>query len=228
MLRRPLRLQDTQVITFDCYGTLIDWEGGAQQTLRELLARKGARTDEAAFFAEWERAQWSRIQKDYAPYRDIAAEAFAQVAVVHRLPLDADDARAFADSVGAWKPFPDTVEALRALKRHVRLGIVSNIDDDLLAATLRQLGVAFDPLTTAQQARAYKPSPVPFQHALEKLGLPPELVAHAAFGFEYDIGPAAALGMRTILVRRSRSEFPGSPVPDLIVADLAELAAQFA
>ncbi len=233
---RPVRLQNVQAITFDCYGTLVDWEGGAQQTLRRLLEKNagllpaGVPFEEVLdnFFQAWERAQWDRIHRDYARYRDIAREAVVEVAAVHGLPLGVSEGTVFADAIATWKPFPDTVAALRKLKQAgLRLGILSNIDDDILQATVKQLGVEFDLLMTAQQARAYKPSPVPFQRALERLGLPPAQIAHTAFGFEYDIGPAAQLGMRTILVRRSRVEFPPQPVPDLVVAHLAELASLF-
>lgn len=235
-MSRPLRLENVGVITFDCYGTLIDWEGGAQQTLRGLLEKNpallpaGVPLEEVLdnFFQAWERAQWDRIHRDYARYRDIARESVVEVAAVHGLPLGVSEGAAFADAIATWKPFPDTVAALRKLRQAgLRLGIISNIDDDILQATIKQLGVEFDLLMTAQQARAYKPSAVPFQRALERLGLPPAEIAHAAFGFEYDIGPAAQLGLRTILVRRSRVEFPPQPVPDLVVAHLAELASLF-
>lgn len=222
-----MRLRDIEAITFDCYGTLIDWGGGAQQTLRELLTRRGERADEEAFFQAWERAQRARLEQRYTPYRQIAAEAFAEAAAAQGLSLGEEDARAFADSIPTWKPFPDTLAALARLKRKFKLGIISNIDDDILAETVRHLGVGFDLLMTAEQARAYKPSPAPFQQAIEKLGLAPERIAHTAFGFEYDIATAAQLGLRTILVRRTRSRFPSMPVPDLTVADLGELAAHF-
>lgn len=214
-------------MTFDCYGTLVDWEGGAKGTLRALLASKDMRADEDAFFHTWERAQRARIDKEYAPYRQIAAEAFEEAARAQHLPLSAGDAEHFADSIAAWKPFPDTVAALKKLKEHLRLGIISNIDDDILAETVKMLGVEFDLLQTAQQARAYKPSPVPFQRALERLALPAARVVHAGFGFEYDIVAAAPLGFRTALVRRSRTDFPSTPVPDVTVGNLAELAALF-
>jgi len=227
MSARPQRLAAVEVMTFDCYGTLIDWEGGAKSTLRALLVLKDARADEEAFFQAWERAQRQRIQRSYAPYREIAAESFLEVARARSLPLAAQDAELFADSIATWKPFPDTVAALQKLKQYLRLGIISNIDDDILAATVTQLGVEFDLLQTAQQARAYKPSPVPFERALARLALPPPRVAHAAFGFEYDITTAAALGLHTVLVRRSRTDFLATPAPDLIVDDLAALAAVF-
>ena len=228
MAAQPLRLQDVEALTFDCYGTLIDWESGAKNTLQALVARWDLHADEDAFFQAWERAQRARIEQSYARYRDIAAETFAAVATAEHLPLGPEDARLFADSIAAWKPFPDVPAALATLKRRLKLGIISNIDDDILAGSVKQMGVEFDLLLTAEQARAYKPSPIPFQQALERLGLPAARVAHAAFGFEYDIATASRLGFRTILVRRARTDFPPQPVPDLVVADLKELAAQLA
>ena len=226
MSPRPLRLRDVAAITFDCYGTLIDWEEGARGTLRALLARRDARADESLFFERWERAQWEHIQRAYAPYREITAQSFLEVAAQQGLPLDASDARAFADSISRWAPFPDVSPALARLRQKgFLLGIISNIDDAILAESVTLLGVEFSLLLTAEQARAYKPSPLPFQRALEKLQLPAEQVAHAAFGFEYDISTASQLGFRTILVRRRRARFPPAPLPDLVVADLQELVA---
>ena len=180
MSPRPAGLKDIQAITFDCYGTLIDWEGGAKQSLRALLQKRRPR-DTGLFRAEfldelfraWERAQWTRIQQGYALYRQIAAESLEQVAAEHELPLTGADARAFADSIATWQPFPDTAAALAKLKQKVRLGLISNIDDDILSASVARLEVEFDLLLTAEQARAYKPSPLPFQQALERLDLPP-------------------------------------------------------
>jgi len=222
----PEALAGVEAMTFDCYGTLVDWEGGAKGTLRALLALKAVRADEEVFFAAWEQAQRRRIGA-YAPYRQIAADAFTEAAQAQQLPLAPDEAHTFADSIGSWRPFPDTVAALKILKQHLRLGIISNIDDDILGETVKRLGVDFDLLQTAQQAGAYKPSPAPFQQALQRLQLPAGRVAHAAFGFEYDIATAAALCFRTVVVTRGRADFPSAPAPDVIVADLRELAALF-
>jgi len=228
MALRPQLLAEVEVMTFDCYGTLIDWELGAKGTLRALLAVKDWRTDEEAFFQAWERAQRARIDGPYALYREIAAEGFLQVAREMHLPVNAGDAEHFADSIATWKPFPDTAAALASLQQRLKLGIISNIDDDILAETRKHLGVEFDFILTAQQARAYKPSPAIFERALSLMGRPAGRIAHAAFGFEYDIGPAQTLGLRTVLVKRRRVDFPATPVPDLVVNDLAELAAQLA
>lgn len=228
MTLRPQRLAEVDVLTFDCYGTLIDWELGAKGTLRALLAVKDARADEDAFFQAWERAQRVRIDGPYAPYRQIAADSFLEVAREMHLPVNADDAAHFADSISSWQPFPDTLAALTSLQKRLKLGIISNIDDDILAGTRPLLGVEFDFLMTAQQARAYKPSPVIFDRALQLIGRPADRIAHTAFGFEYDIAAAQAKGMRTVLVKRQRTGFPAAPVPDLVVSNLTELAALLA
>ncbi len=143
-MARPTRLKDVQVITFDCYGTLIDWESGAKQTLRELLTRHEVSTDEDVFFRAWERVQWVRIHQSYACYRDIVAESFLEVVQRYGLPCTEADAAAFATAIPHWPPFPEVPQALAALKHRLRLGIISNIDDDLLAGSVAQLGVDFD------------------------------------------------------------------------------------
>lgn len=216
-------LRQIRVLTFDCYGTLIDWEGGGRETLREIFRGQPLAVSEEEFFREWERIQFQRIQS-YRPYREIAAESFLRACAALGLDANPADAQAFAGAIGRWQPFPDTREALKKLHRRAKLAILSNIDDDILAQTVRLLGVEFDWTITAQQARAYKPSTEPFRLALERIAICPDAVAHVAFGFEYDIGPAAALGMKTILVKRTRVEIPPDPRPDLIVRDLAELA----
>lgn len=219
-------LRQTQVITFDCYGTLIDWEGGARRTLGEIFRGQPLPVSEEQFFAEWERRQFQLI-RSYRPYREIMAESFLAACSALRLPATPNDARAFADGIARWQPFPDTRAALARLHQKWKLAIISNIDDDIIAETVKLVGVDFDWIITAQQARAYKPSLEPFRLALRRMAVPAAQVAHAAFGFEYDIGPAATLGMKTILVKRTRVEFPTEPQPDLVVRDLAELADLF-
>ena len=219
-------LRQIRVLTFDCYGTLIDWEGGARETLREIFRGQPLPVSEEEFFREWERIQFRLIQS-YRPYREIVAESFLETCAALGLDAIPADAHAFAGAIGRWQPFPDTRGALAKLHRRAKLAILSNIDDDIIAETVKLLGVEFDWIITAQQAHAYKPSTAPFRLALERIAMQPDAVAHVAFGFEYDIGPAAALGMKTILVKRTRVLIPPEPRPDLIVRNLAELANDF-
>ena len=131
----------------------------------------------------------------------------------------ADGGPGLARSLAEWAPFPDTVPSLRKLARRRRLGIVSNIDRALLAGTLGRLQVPLSMTATAEEAGAYKPDPAPFHLALERLGLRPEEVLHAAFGWKYDLSPARALGLRTCFV--ARPTVCGLPPAQAIEADLS-------
>ena len=219
-----------EALTFDCYGTLIDWETGIWDALEPVLARHGAAVgrEEAlemhgALEAEAERP----------PYRDYKSVLRAVLDGIGRragfTPSDAER-DAFARSVGEWPVFPDTPAALRALQSRYRLAIVSNVDDDLFAATALRIGIAFDWIVTAEKARSYKPSSANFLLALERIGLPKERVLHVAQSLFHDIAPANALGLASVWVnrRQGRSGRGATPAatarPDLEVPDLRTLA----
>jgi 2-haloacid dehalogenase len=142
----------------------------------------------------------------------------------------AEDEASLPDSLSTWKPWPDTVAALRKLKSKFRLAILSNVDDDLFAATNPQLGVEFDEIITAQQARAYKPSPKIFELALTRIGAPTERVLHVGQSIFHDVIPAQSLGLSAVWVNRPSAR-PGVGAvraaagrPDLTVSSLEELA----
>jgi 2-haloacid dehalogenase len=134
-----------------------------------------------------------------------------------------------SESLPDWKPFPDTIDALKKLKSLYRLAIISNIDDDLFEATARRLEVPFDWVITAQQARAYKPAHEVFEYALKKIGLPREQILHVAQSVYHDIVPARALGIHTVWVNRragqsgSGATMSAEGSPDLDVVDLRSL-----
>jgi 2-haloacid dehalogenase len=136
---------------------------------------------------------------------------------------------AFAGSVGAWPPFPDTVPSLRAMAERYRLAVVSNVDDDLFAGSAARLGVRFDEVVTAEQVGSYKPSPAHFHEVLERLGVPRERVLHVAQSLYHDIAPAGELGIRSVWVNRragqegSGATAPSEARPDLEVLDLRTL-----
>ena len=140
------------------------------------------------------------------------------------------DVRSLAESVPAWPPFPDTVAALRRLKQRYRLAIISNIDDDLFAATRQHLGIEFDAVVTAEQAQSYKPSPRNFELALEALAIPRDQLLHAGQSIYHDVQPARSLGISTVWVNRVSARpgigavRPAQGIPDLEVPDLATLA----
>ncbi len=218
-------------ISFDCYGTLLDWESGILPVLRTLLARHDRTLADAAILELYGEVEAEAESGPYQSYRE-ALQSVVR-AFGDRLNFEATPAeiRSLHESVPLWPPFPDTVVALRQLKKRFKLAVISNIDDDLFAATGKHLGVEFDAVITAQQARSYKPAIHNFELALRTLALPPERLLHAAQSIYHDIVPARSLGIATVWVNR-RSARPGVGAvraamgqPDLEVPDLATLAA---
>jgi 2-haloacid dehalogenase len=218
---------EVKVATFDCYGTLIDWEGGAASFLYSLARRFDPDPPPGRVLRErWEEIQFGLLQQDYAPYREILASSLRAWAGERGFEPPDDAPEAFALAMESWQPFPDTVPALRAAKQSgLRLWIISNTDRAILDHSLRHLEVEFDGATVAEDVRAYKPSDPPFRQALRDIGVSPEEILHVAFGFKYDLAPAQRHGMRTAWVNRHREPAPGPERPEQEWDDLWPLAA---
>jgi 2-haloalkanoic acid dehalogenase type II len=216
-----------RVATFDCYGTLVDWEGGLGAFLYDLALRHAdpAPPPGRELRARWEAIQFELLAGEYRPYREILAESLRAWMDERGYAWAPEHGDALLRSMRSWQPFPDTRPALtRARERGLRLAIVSNTDRDIIEHTLRHIGVPFDAVITAEDARAYKPSDPVFEYALEKLGTPPGDILHVAFGFKYDIGPAARHGMGTAWVNRHAEGPPGDAPYDYEWRDLWPLA----
>jgi len=221
-----LAFHSFQAITFDCYGTLIDWESGILRVLRPLLSEHGKAVSHEEILELYAELEPAIQASKYQPYRLVLEEVVRGVGQHYGFSVSLDEARSLAASLKNWMPFPDTVAALRALKSQYRLGIISNTDDSLFAQTAQHLQVAFDWVITAEQARAYKPAPAIFELALKKIGLPAKKILHAGQSVYHDVIPAQQLGMSTVLVTRRG---PGavkrvSAQPDFQVPDLTTLA----
>lgn len=212
-------------LTFDCYGTLIDWEAGTIGALQPLLARHGVTLSDDEIIAAFQDLEEPLGQPPYKSYKEVLAGVVEGFGQRFSFPVGAAERDLLASSVPSWRPFPDTVKALRVLGRSYRLAVISNIDDDLFTATARQLGVPFDAVVTAQQARCYKPARAIFEEALRRLGVEPGSVAHVAEGVT-EIAPARQLGCATVWVRRNgRSARLLTEAPDFEVPDLQSLLA---
>jgi 2-haloacid dehalogenase len=214
-----------RIITFDCYGTLIDWEAGILGVLRSLFPALAAR-DLLLAYSELEPAIQSG---EYKRYRQVLHEVLAGISERFHVPLPAGQENALADSIRHWKPFPDTVTALRRLRSKYQLAVISNIDDDLFAHSARHLEVKFDHVITAQQVGAYKPSLRNFAVAEERIGVERAQWLHAAESIFHDVVPARQLGIANVWVnRRGAKDFGAtrmaSATPDLEVPDLKTLA----
>lgn len=225
-----LDLDRFEVLTFDCYGTLIDWEAGIIAAARRILARHGVSLPDEALLERYAAAEAAVEVGPYRPYRDVLAASLAIVARDSGVELTAEELAAFGASVADWPPFPDSAAALAALRGRFRLGVVTNCDADLFAASSAKLGEPFEWIVTAEEARAYKPSLRPFEVALARIGLPTERILHVAQSLYHDHLPAKRLGLATVWVNR-RHDRPGwgatppaEASPDLVVPDLATLA----
>jgi 2-haloalkanoic acid dehalogenase type II len=200
------------VITFDCYGTLIDWEDGITRAFRAAAAESGRALDDAAVLEAYERIEPAVEAEAYRSYRAVLEECARQVAEQLDFPLPECGPGFLAESVGRWRPFPDTVPALEQLARAgYTLGILSNVDDDLLAKTRILLEVPLSIVVTAEQVRSYKPAPGHFLEARRRIGDRPWL--HAARSLFHDIEATRALGIDSAWIRRSGKGSAPADVP---------------
>jgi 2-haloacid dehalogenase len=210
-------------LTFDCYGTLIDWETGVIAALRPLLLRHGIALSEDEIVTAFQSIDGALCEPPYKSYRAVLAGVVEGFGRRFGFPVAATDREVLASSVASWRPFPDTVDALRALRSRYRLAVISNIDDDLFATTVHQLGVEFDLVVTAEQTRCYKPHFAIFEEAVRRLAVEPRHIAHVAEDV-VEITPARRLGCTTIWVRRhGRSARQLTEAPDLEVPDLTSM-----
>jgi 2-haloalkanoic acid dehalogenase type II len=211
------------VVTFDCYGTLIDWEGGIASAFLHEAAEDGVVLQRARVLTAYHELEPQIEAVAYRPYRDVLAVTVMRVAQRLGWPLTADRAAFLCESLPLWKPFADTNAALESLAAagH-RLGILSNVDDDLLSETCRHFTASFDVIVTAQQVRSYKPAPGHFEEARRRIGEARWL--HAAQSFFHDVVPARNLGIPVAWVNR-KSERPSGVIrPDLEFRNLTELS----
>lgn len=210
-------------VTFDCYGTLIDWDAGIRNFLRDLLARKSTSADLDSLHRRWEEIQFELIQREYRPYKDILKLSLEAALREFGIQYVSEDGDAFAASMPTWRPFPDVPSSLNELKRYARIAIISNTDNDILRESVKLMGVEFDALVTAEDAKVYKPSPRIFEFALKRLNESPERILHVAFGFKYDLAPAKQVGMTTCWLNRSDEPKPEGVEPDFIASTMNDV-----
>jgi len=237
-LPSTMKLTDFEALTFDCYGTLIDWETGILEHLRPWARRYGVEaTEEELLEAFGQHEIRLEAETPGRLYPDILRQAYAEIARQWGTPVAAAEADAFARSVGSWPAFPDTPPALNYLKRHYKLVIVSNVDRASFAESNKKLGVAFDAIVTAEDVGSYKPDPRNFHYALDvldKMGVARDKVLHTAQSRYHDIVPAKSLGLAVMWINRRR-EKPGEGAvrpperdvePDFVAAGMADFVAQ--
>lgn len=232
--RYPLIMpfESIRLITFDCYGTLIDWESGMLAALRPLFSRDSHTVSDLQILELYGEIEANVESGPYLPYRRVLAQAVREIGRQLGIEVSVEEGSAFAESLTRWKPFSDTVPALQSLDKRFRLGIISNVDDDLFAETRKKLApVTFDFVVTAQQMQSYKPAHRNFEEAIRRSGLTKDQILHAGQSLYHDIAPANALGISNVWVNRpsvrpgSGAAKPGSAKPNYEVHTLAELSA---
>jgi 2-haloalkanoic acid dehalogenase type II len=203
------------IVTFDCYGTLIDWESGIFKAFRDVSSISPDRARLLETYVEEE----ARIEAGgWRPYREVLAEAARKVG--ERLDLSVGDGSFLSESLPTWVPFRDVNPSLEALREQgVQLGILSNIDDDLLAATRGHFTADFDFVITAETLKSYKPAPAHFLEARRRIGERPWI--HAAQSWYHDIVPACELGVRSAWInRRGEVRKAAEPTPEIETSDV--------
>jgi 2-haloacid dehalogenase len=219
-----------EYLTFDCYGTLINWERGIVGALREVFERHGIEATDGEILEAYGQIE-SRLESgDYRPYREILRLAVRDLGERFGFKPELNEIPVLEESQRNWQPFPDTVPALIALGERYKLVIISNIDDELFAFTRPLLQVAFADVITAQQCHSYKPSLNNFHTALRRLKTTSDKVLHCAQSRHHDIAPARELGIANVWVNRHYGQTTNgatalsNAVPDLEVKSMTELA----
>jgi 2-haloacid dehalogenase len=217
-------------LTFDCYGTLIDWETGILGGLRPVLAADGVSADDDRLLETFARHETALEAGPYLRYAEVLASSLRGIADELGFGPTDHEIAGFSRSVGDWPAFADSAESLARLRQRFRLGVLTNCDDDLFELSRRRLGVDFDWVVTAQQARTYKPAPRHFELAFERIDVPHERILHVAQSLFHDHVPAKALGMTTAWIdRRHDRRGPGATLaaeaaPDVTVPDMKTFA----
>ena len=216
------------VLTFDCYGTLIDWEAGIAAAARMQLGDAVAGVSDeqiVSAFAEVEH----EAEVPYKSYREVLALSLRGIGERLGAPVSDAQARGFGSSVGQWPAFPDSAAALQRLQERFKLAVITNCDDDLFAQSERRLGVQFDYVITAQQAGSYKPDHANFLLAFERIDEPRERILHVAQSLFHDHVPAKALGMTSVWIDRRQGRGGGASIeveahPDATFPSMAAFA----
>ena len=219
-----------ECLSFDCYGTLIDWETGIVSALSPILEAHDVRISREDLLELYGRAESEIESGPYAPYREVLKGVLSSIGEVFDFKPDSDETERFSMSVADWPAFSDSHDALKTLAKRYRLIILSNIDDDLFQYSQKLLGVKFDLVFTAQQIGSYKPSRRNFEYLIEHVGVPKNRLLHVAQSLFHDIAPANELGITTVWINRRHglNGFGATPKaeagPDMVVTDLASLA----
>jgi len=230
-----MRLSDFEALTFDVYGTLIDWESGMIAGLKPLTDRAETLSRNEILEAHAFHESTAQAQTPHMRYDRLLAVVYKRLAEEWRVPGTWEDALAYGRSVQDWPAFPDTADALQYLKQHFKIVVLSNVDNDSFAHSNEKLGVTFDAIYTAEDIGSYKPTPGNFEYMIAnmaRLGVPKEKILHTAESLFHDHVQANAVGLANCWIYRRHDQEgfgatmdPGDrPRSDFLFNSMAELA----
>ena len=222
--RLVLNFNRYEWLSFDCYGTLVDWETGISDAVAGVFALHGIRKTREQILALFADAEPKvQMSGEFLEYRRMLRDVMEIMAWEASVRLPGPEANCLADSMPRWPIFPDASEALQDLQGRYKLAVISNVDDDLFQQSERALGIKFDALITSQQAGSYKPAQRNFEVAQERMGVEKGKWLHIGESLYHDIGPANLLGIDSVWVNRpdrgggtrTTDAVPSLEVPDL-------------
>ena len=218
-----------EVLSFDCYGTLIDWESGILSAIKPVLSSHHINLNDEGMLEIYAELESEAEAGQYMRYREILRKVMHGLGQRLGFVPTSSELDCLVDSLRGWKPFPDTVEALQTLKKSFRLAVISNVDLDLFGWSAKHLKVDFDWVITSEQVKSYKPALQNFKYVIEHIGIPPAKILHIAQSLYHDVVPARTMGLPTVWVNRRKGKGGSGATPsakshpDLEVPDLKTL-----
>jgi 2-haloacid dehalogenase len=206
--------EQVEFLTFDCYGTLIDWESGILTALKPILDARGLEAEDDRILEVYGRLESEAEAAPYRPYREVLRDVMIGFGRRFGFQASIPEISALIESVASWPAFDDSKQSLSELAKRFRLVALSNVDDHLFEGSNDRLGRPFDHVFTAQKIGSYKPDPANFHYAIERLGSDMSAIVHVAQSLFHDIQPANRIGLRTIWINRRHDRTgPGATPP---------------
>lgn len=216
--------QNKRYISFDCYGTLIDWEGGIKEAIKKLTEKNGFNLKLDGISDRYIKIELEVEAGQYRKYHEVLQLSAKRPLKAEGFDISDRDAREFADSIYSWPPFPETKEALSKVKdKGYKLIILSNIDNNIIQQSIKLMGVDFDGVITAEQVKSYKPSYGHWQQMLRQFNAKKEEVLHVAASYIHDIIPAKEQGFGAVWINRNNEEPTRDIKPDAEFRNLIPL-----
>jgi len=217
-------MREIEVVSFDCYGTLIDWESGMREAFAGLAKKRQVSLDLDRMVQRYIKIELEVEKELYRKYREVLSMSLGRLLRQERISPTPEEERLLVDTLPRWPPFPETKEVLETLRgKGYSLVILSNVDDDLIQHSVKSLGVRFDGIITAEQTKSYKPSHSHWIRMLEAFGVNRDRVLHVAASYVHDIRPAKELGFRVAWINRGGEEPEMRMIPDYVFRDLRPL-----